>query len=102
MSLKCGVCGNWERFSAKSSFKLELTVDCDGSVLSHNLEDLLSEQSVRPETCTDCGSRNLVESDFISDQEWAAQITDALEQRSLNEKSGEVQFSQLARSRKAS
>jgi hypothetical protein len=86
MSLKCGVCGNKERFSSSARLDVDLTVDCSGAIVAHDLEQILSRLTLRPETCLDCGSRKLVESDFISDQEWNTQINQELERRRLEER----------------
>ncbi len=85
MSVKCGECGNKERFTASAELKLSLMVDCDGGVLSHDVEQILSKLELRPSTCADCGSRKLVESDFISDSEWEAQINQVMERRRLED-----------------
>ena len=83
MAVKCGVCGNKERFSSSADLKLELTVDCDGRVICHDLDRILSELSLQPQACAECKSRKLVESEYISDHEWDAQITQALKQRDV-------------------
>ena len=85
MAVKCGVCGNKERFSSSAELKLELTVDCDGRVICHDLDKILSELNLRPQACSECKSRKLVESEFISDHEWDVQITQALERRRLEQ-----------------
>ena len=85
MSLKCGVCGNRERFSSVARLEVDLTVDCSGAIVSHDIEQVLSNLTLRPESCLDCGSRKLVESDFISDKEWNSQINQELERRRLED-----------------
>ena len=37
MAVKCGECGNRERFSAAADLSVELTVNCDGDVVAHDL-----------------------------------------------------------------
>ena len=83
MSVKCGLCGNTERFKASADLKLSLTVDGGGNVLSHDLEEILSKLQLRPSTCANCGGRKLVESEFISDTEWDSKINQALDQQRL-------------------
>jgi hypothetical protein len=102
MSVKCGVCGNWERFSASAEIKLDLTVDCDGGVLSHDLDRILSKIDIRPTTCADCGSRKLVESDFISDSEWESQISQAMDRRRLQQQANKGPVQIGGRKRRAS
>ena len=64
MALKCGVCGNKERFSASAELKLDVTVNCDGMVIAHDVDRILAELSLRPAVCAECGSRQLVESEL--------------------------------------
>ena len=85
MGVKCGVCGNRQRFSASAELKVDLTVNCDGDVIGHDLASVLSSLSIRPSMCAECGSRQLVESEYISDKEWDSQITQALDRRRMEE-----------------
>ena len=102
MALKCGVCGHKEHFRATAELKLDLRVDCDGVVVSHDLEEVLSQLSLKPESCGSCGSRSLIESDYISDKEWESQIDQVLEQRRLEEKLDELQSRRSRVGRRAS
>ena len=85
MAVKCGECGNRERFSAAADLSVELTVNCDGDVVAHDLDRVLAALSLRPNKCADCGSKQLVESEYISDKEWDSQIFQALERRRMQE-----------------
>ena len=85
MAVKCGVCGNRERFSAAAELSVELTVNCDGDVIAHDLDRVLAALSLRPNKCAECGSKHLVESEYISDKEWDSQISQALERRRMDE-----------------
>ena len=85
MAVRCGVCGNKERFSATASLKFDVTVDCAGGVMETNLSALLDALVLKPESCLECGAKNLVESDVISDKEWQTQIDQALALRKMQE-----------------
>ena len=102
MALKCGVCGHKEHFRATAELKLELRVDCDGGVLSHDLEAVLAQLSLKPESCGSCGSRSLIESDYISDREWESQIDQALEQRRIEEQLEQLDARRRRQGRRAS
>ena len=77
MAVKCGECGNRERFSAAADLSVELTVNCDGDVVAHDLDRVLAALSLRPNKCAACGSKQLVESEYISDKEWIPDFSGA-------------------------
>ena len=85
MSVRCGVCGNRERFGASAKLVLDVTVDCAGGILETNLASILENLVLKPESCSECGAKRLVESEIISDKEWEAQIDQALSLRQLQE-----------------
>ena len=75
MAVKCGVCGNRERFRVAAGLSVELTVNCDGDVIAHDLDRVLAAL-LRPNKCAECGSKYLVESEYFG-QRMGFQISGA-------------------------